>query len=116
VVEIEVTTHPATVSGLVTDGRGDAARDYTAIVFARDEQRWTMPGSRWILTARPDQDGRFRVPALPAGDYYAAAVDSVESGQWTDPEFLQALRSRATMFSVNDGESKAINVRIVQRP
>jgi Carboxypeptidase regulatory-like domain len=110
-VEVELTNRPANVSGTVSNGRG-LASDFTVVVFSRDEQRWISP-TRYILTARPDQQGRFRVPAMPAGDYYVAALDYVEPGRWTDPEFLQALRSQAVTLSITDGESKTIDLMLL---
>src|SRR5262249_2872487 len=39
-IEIELTTKATQVSGQVTNGRGEPAKDYTVIVFAHDQQRW----------------------------------------------------------------------------
>ena len=111
-VEVEVTQRPPNVSGTVSNGRGSVALDYTVVLFSRDEERWTAP-TRHILTARPDQEGRFRVPSMPAGDYYAATLDEVEPGRWTDPEFLQVLRRQAVTFSIGDGESKALDLKLL---
>jgi hypothetical protein len=110
-IEIEMTNHQSDVSGLVTDARGAAVNDYSLIVFAQDRERWN-PGSRYVRTGRPDQDGRFKITGLPAGQYYAIAVDYVEPGDATDPEFLDRVRPKAVRFSLNDGELKTMDVRI----
>ena len=114
-IEIEMTNHPASVSGTVTNTRGDAPADYTVVVFARDEQRWT-PGTRYIMTARPDQDGRFKVSPAPPGDYLAAALEFIEPGQSGDPDFLKQIRDRATSFSLGDGEAKTLNLKLIALP
>jgi len=110
-IEIELTTRLTSVSGLVANPRGEAARDFTAIVFSQDPTRWKYP-NRYIKIARPDQDGRFKVSALPAGDYYAMAVESIESGRWNDPGFLERARQGASMFSLMDGETKTIDLKL----
>lgn len=110
-VEIELTSQLTTVSGLVTDSRGESVRNYSLVVFARDRERWT-PGSRYLRSARPDQDGRFKVTGLPAGDYYVVALDYIEQGEETDPEFLDQLESRAATFSLDDGETKALDLKL----
>jgi hypothetical protein len=114
-IEIEVTNHPASVSGTVTNNRGQVPADYTVVVFARDEQRWTF-ATRYIQTARPDQDGRFKITAAPPGDYLAAAFEYIEPGQSGDPDFLKQIRDRATAFSLGDGEVKTISLKLIAQP
>ena len=56
------------------------------VLFPRDRER-RSGNSRYIAVGRPDQEGRFKVRALPPGDYFAVALDYVEAGAWTDPDF-----------------------------
>ena len=110
-LEVEITSRLTTISGLVTNARGEAAKDYTAIVFSQDRERWTG-NSRFQSLGRPDQDGRFKVVGLPQGSYYIVAVDYVEPGQATDPDFLERMRSKATTFTLTEGETKSIDLRV----
>jgi hypothetical protein len=113
-LQLVLTNRTSTVSGTV-QGEGSApARDYVVIVFADDPQRW-HGRSRHIMTGRPDQRGRFEISRLPAGSYLVIALESIEEGQQSDPEFLQELRSYATPFQLGDGEQKALSLRLVQR-
>ncbi len=114
-VEIRVTNRPATISGTVVNARGQAARDYVVIIFPRDDQRWT-PRSRYVLTAPPDQDGRFTVTAPARADYLAVAVESIEPGAWTDPDVLKRLVGNASAFSLTDGETRTLTLKIVSAP
>jgi hypothetical protein len=109
-IEIEVTGHPTEVSGLVTDNGGTVAKDYIAVIFASDERKWDG-ASRYIRTSRPDHDGRFTVSGLPPGDYQIMAVDALEPGQENDPEFLNQNKGDASAFSLNEGETKVINLK-----
>jgi hypothetical protein len=53
---------------------------------------------------------------LPPGDrYLAVAVDYLEQGEFQDPSFLERMRSRATAFSLNDGENKNLDLTLVER-
>ena len=110
-VEVELTTRVTSMSGLVTDARGDPARDCTVVFFPADSRRWT-PGSRYLRTARPDQDGRFKISGLPPGEYNVIALDRVDPGQNTDPEFLERVRNRASTFSVLDGETRSVDLKL----
>jgi hypothetical protein len=111
-IEIELTNRQSDVSGLVTNAKGEAVKEYSLIVFAQDRDRWN-PGTRYLRTSRPDQDGRFKVTGLPAGRYYAVALEYVEPGEASDPEFLERMMQKAVRFSLNDGETKTVDLKIV---
>ena len=44
----------------------------------------------------------------------AAAVEYLEQGEADDPQFLERMRTGATTFSLNEGERKTIEVRMVR--
>jgi protocatechuate 3,4-dioxygenase beta subunit len=110
-VEVELTNRVTDVSGIVTNTKGEALKDYSIVVFPQDREKWT-PNSRYMRTARPDQDGRYKVNGLPPGEYRVIALDYVDSNEWNSPEFLDGIRSKASSFSVNEGESKSVDLRI----
>jgi hypothetical protein len=110
-IEVEVTNQTTEVSGAVTNSRSEPVKDYTVVVFSRDRERWGYM-SRFFGTGRPDQDGRFKVRSLPAGEYYAVALDYVEPGEASDPELLDRVKARAVSFSLTDGETKTIDLKV----
>jgi hypothetical protein len=107
-VEIAITGKPTTVTGDVTDANRKPVKDYALVIFAADARRWTAPLNRFVTAVRPNETGSFTVTALPAGDYLAAVVDSLNAGQWADPDNLERLRATATPFSLSDGEAKTL--------
>jgi len=111
-LEVELTNRVSVVTGLVTTGRSEASRDYTAIAFPQDSDRWKDTNSRYIRTGRPDQDGRFKISGLPSGDYLLIAVDHLNPGEFSDPEFLERVRTKATRFSLTEGETKSIDLKL----
>ena len=111
-LEVELTSQRPEVSGLVTDGNGVRATNYTVVVFPQDRERGEYPMSRYFATARPDQEGRFRIRSLPPSDYYAVAVEYVEPGQWMDPDFLDSVRHAAVGFSLGPAETKTLDLRL----
>ncbi len=111
-LEVELTNQLSDLSGFVTNARGENVKDYSVVVFSRDREQWSF-ASRFLGGGRPDQDGKFRVRNLPAGNYYAIALDYVEQGAGTDPEFLDRVKDRATEFSLADGETKTLSLKLV---
>jgi hypothetical protein len=111
-VEIALTSKGTTVSGTVTASGSEPVKDYTLVIFADDPQRWTLPNTRYVAGRRPDQNGRFEVKSLPPGSYYAAAVDYLPDGEWNDPEVLDRLKANAKRFTLGDGESKTLELKI----
>ncbi len=110
-VDVELTNKLTTISGLVTNARGQPAKDYTVVVFAADNKRWA-PNSRYMRTARPDQDGRFKITGLPPADYNIVAVDRLEPGQSIDPDFLDRMRPSAKSVAIMNGDTKTVELKL----
>jgi hypothetical protein len=100
-----------TVSGLVADSRGNPVLDSTVVVFPVDDRLWTFQ-SRFIKAARPDQDGRYQIAALPPQKYLVVALQGLEDGQAGDPDFLASVKDQASRFDLGDGETKGVDVRL----
>lgn len=113
---IVVTDRVTEVSGSVATADGkSASRDFTVIVFPDDEGRWAAP-SRYVRSARPDQQGLFKIRALPPHDrYLAVAVDYLEQGEETDAELLASLKGQATALRLRSGDTATVSLKLVAR-
>ena len=89
-----------------------AFADGTLIVFPVDAEKW-IEDSRWLRSARPDEDGKAQIRALPPGDYYAVAVDYVEDGMWNDPEYLDAVRRYAQRITLGETGAQTVTLKVV---
>ncbi len=112
-IEIELTSHPITLSGQLTDGRGAPSSGSMVVVFPRDEQKWSRPSGRYIKIWRPDQNGQYKFTDLAPGDYYVAITDMTQQGADTfrDPELLKQLISGATSISLNEGDTRTLDLK-----
>ncbi len=110
-IDVTLTSKLTEVNGTVTDG-SQPVKDYTIVVFADEPQKWALPSTRYVTGSRPDQEGRFQIKSLPAGGYYAIAVDYLAQGEWNDPDVLERLKPRATSFSVTEGETKTLKLSL----
>jgi hypothetical protein len=111
-LEIELTSRTTTVNGSVTGSDGALLKDYTVVVFAESPDLWRAPMTRWVTGTRPDQDGRFKIQNLPAGNYLAIAVDYLAQGEWGDPELLDRLKSKAKRFTLDEGATQTLDLRL----
>ena len=116
-VEVVLTNRLTELTGRVTDGRGDATRNYSLLVFPTDRDRW-YPGSRFFRHWAPDANGSFMLRGLPPGDYYVAPVSAADvprDGEtaWQDPEFLESIAGRATFATLTEGQKLSISARLI---
>ena len=111
-IEIELSNRPTAINGAVTNDKGEALKDYTVVVFGEEPAKWTLPMTRWTASSRPDQDGRFKFANLPPGAYYAIAVEYVAQGEWSDPEWLTRASKKATRFTLDEGATKALDLKL----
>lgn len=106
-VTIVLTDRVTDVSGTVAGNRGEQLKDYVVIVQPAEPKEGAA-ATRYIRMTRPDQEGRFRLHALPPGRYVAAAVESLEQGREWDPEFARRVRESGTAFTLSEGQMLAV--------
>ena len=102
------------IDGTVTDQQGTPFTDFTVLAFPTDPSLW-RPQSRHIMTARPDQTGKFKIRGLPPAEYYVVTVDPAEQGEWFEPTFLDQHRPAATRLTLGDGDVKTQDFKVSTR-
>ncbi len=110
-VAVTFTDTQTEIDGTVANDHDTPITDYTVLAFSTNSDYW-RPLSRHIMTARPDQTGKFKIRGLPAGEYYVVPVDPSEQGEWFDPAYLDAHRSGASKVTLGDGETKTQDFKI----
>jgi protocatechuate 3,4-dioxygenase beta subunit len=113
-VSLVFTDRLSEISGTVADEQGTPLTELTMLAFSTNAAFW-RPESRHIMTARPDQTGRFQLRGLPAGEYYLAAIDPAEPGEWFEPSFLEQQRLAATRILLAEGDVKTQDIRVAPR-
>jgi hypothetical protein len=108
---IVLTQRATEVTGTVRDPKGAAASDWVVLWFAEDRARW-MPQTRFIRTARPESDGRYRIRGLPPAEYFIVAVQYLEPGEEFDTERLEQLRRDAVRVDLRDAETRSLDLRL----
>jgi hypothetical protein len=113
-VSLVFTDRLTEVKGTVADQQGAPLTEYTVLAFPTDAAFW-RPQSRHIMTTRPDQNGAFQIRGLPPGEYFLAAIDPEQQGEWFEPAFLDRQRSGADRFTLVEGDVTTQDVRVILR-
>lgn len=106
---ITLTNRLTEVSGTVHDSRGQPVKDYVLVVFPEDSRLWGGQ-SRFVRTARPNQDGVYDIKGLPPARYLAVAVESLENGTQNDPAVLEPLKPRAKAFTLTEAQTLTVDL------
>jgi hypothetical protein len=110
-VQIVLTDRPSELSGAVVDPEGKRLSDYSVLAIPSDPADFSAARVRW---ARPNQNGRFAIEGLVAGEYVVVAVDDVDETQWLNADYLGRFRPRATRVTIGDSEKKTVELEVVR--
>ncbi len=108
------TTRVGEVSGTVrrSSASQGAGGDAVVVLFPADYKAWianSMPAGR-SHTADVRPDGTFRASGLLAGDYVAAAVESVSRLELQNPDTIAALARIGSRVTLGDGDSRSVSL------
>jgi len=109
-VELDVTTRTQTVNGSVS-ASADQIKDSAVIVFPGDAAKMKFP-QRYVRVVRPGPEGRFTIGGLPPGDYNIIALEHFSPGPTPESDFLERQRPSATSFTLLEGETRTIDLRL----
>jgi protocatechuate 3,4-dioxygenase beta subunit len=111
-VRVILTDRVAALTGTI---RSDTPQGASVVVFPDEPVKWTVV-SRYLRTMRVGDTGQFTIRGLPPHTrYLAVALEYLEAGEHLDPEFLQALRTVATPFSLTEGEQQSVDLPLLER-
>jgi len=113
-VEIVLSTEGATIAGVASDGANTRASDFVAVAFSTSRDTW-FNGSRHVKQRRSDAHGSYAIEGLPPGEYWVAAVDRLEPGNWLTPDNLDALVPSAARVTVLEGQVLSTDLRLLRR-
>jgi hypothetical protein len=107
-VVLTLTSHTASISGVVGDGVAGVTSGAAVIVFPVERERWSNYGlnPQRIKSVLTTSDGRYRVEGLPVGDYYLVAVPAAQEHAWFDPAFFASHAGRAARVRVERSDTK----------
>lgn len=111
-VVVTFSDRPASVTGTVRLGAGQAQTGTMVLLFPADVQRWISlgmpPALRRSLVA--GDNGTFSASGLFAGDYLAVAVDAAQPIDLENPGAYASLARVATRVTITDGAQATVSL------
>lgn len=105
-VRVTITDAASEVTGIVQTPRKLPVAHAGVLIFARVPLFW-MRTNRRMRIAYTDQDGRFSVSGLPAGEYVAVTSRSVDESDLGRRERLEALQDEGVLFRLPTDDARA---------
>jgi len=127
-VQIVLTDRPTEAAFEVADGRGQPTRDFVGLLFSVDRSRWTneslsvrefVPGRVGRSGSSSTEEKRAHpdvIRGLPAGDYFAVAIDDIDPELVRDPATLEKLSRAAVRITLVDGLTTVLRLSRTSRP
>lgn len=113
IARVVLTDRLTQVRGVAT--AADPASARSIVVFPEDPEKWGHR-SRYVRRVDADADGNFAIAGLPPGEpYLAVATDYLDGGEHLDPEFLSGIRDLAVPFTLDDAETRTLELKVVER-
>jgi Carboxypeptidase regulatory-like domain len=112
-IQILLTRRATTLTGIVQGDGNEPIGDYTVVAFAADGAKRGYL-TRFVRSARPNQDATFTIRALPADDYLVIALEYLESGQEFDPEQLRVWEPLATKVTLVEGGTQTLSLKLAR--
>jgi hypothetical protein len=115
-LEVVVSNNGATLQGDVTDGT-TRVFEYSVLLFSSNPDHW-FQNSRFVKATRSNTTGRFRIAAIPDGEYFVVAIDPLDgqaSGVGQQRGFLQGLTPFARRIRLREGEAPTLSLSLVHR-
>jgi hypothetical protein len=110
-VVIRLTDKTTQISGRVSDSRDQRTRE-CAVVFQSADVREPLVASRLMRVVRCDSSGAFQTSGMRPGRYVVTAVTSVDQGYQYEPEFQQQLRRASESFTIREGETITLDLKL----
>jgi hypothetical protein len=115
-VQIVMTDRVTHVTAAITDDRGEPA-DFGYVLVVPDDPAKLGPGSRFQRAMVVTPGVPAKIDNLPPGDYVGVVFKSVPQGlDAYEPDFLERVRKIGVKFSLREGETRALTLKVIDQP
>lgn len=99
---VTYTDKTAQLSGTVRAAGETDLSETSVLLFPASYRAWIDNGMnpRRVRTARASRSGAYTITNVPAGEYFAIAIDRASEGDMQDPAYIEALSRAGTRVTV----------------
>jgi hypothetical protein len=110
-LEVTLSSRGARLQGAVADADNLPAVGVWVVAVPEEPRR----KQSWLYRAgTTDQYGRFDLRGIAPGNYRVFSWEKAEQGEWEDPDFLRPFEEKGERITVQEGDSKTINLEAVR--
>jgi len=109
-LDIVLATTPGTLEATVVDDRQLPVSAVTVALVPDGAQQKRYDIYR---SGTSDGSGRLRLENVVPGDYRIYAWESVESGAWTDPDFMRSYQNNGVTVHIGENGQASTNVKLI---
>ncbi len=107
-LQVTIGLRAALVTGTVLEEDGKPVAGATVVLAPERRRRTDL-----FRSVTTDQYGRFFIEGIAPGEYQIFAFDDVESGAWSDPDFLAEWEDAATEIELEEGGREAVELELI---
>ena len=115
-IDVIFTTRSSSVSGTVTDEGGKPIAEYTVVIVPEDPAALRRGSFQRFGMATADPQGRFDVKHMRAGNYLATAIAEVPAEDIGDVDFLESIRRAGKPFTLAEGGTATLALKLTTLP
>jgi protocatechuate 3,4-dioxygenase beta subunit len=112
-LEVTISSQGARVHGTVTHADGLPAAGVWVVLVPDEAHRGQL---RLYKKKTTDQYGHFDLRGIAPGNYKLFGWEEVEQGAWEDPDFLKSFEEKGEKMSVQESDSKSIDLVTIKTP
>ena len=87
--------------------------DRTAAVLPGVTVTISSPAMQGVRTATTSEDGSYRFPAVPPGDYKLFAWEGMERREFMNPDFLRQYENQGRTMHLDDGSRENVQIEAI---
>jgi protocatechuate 3,4-dioxygenase beta subunit len=101
------------IQGVVLNDKQEPAAAALVALIPDDAQRRERRDSYHI--AGTDQYGKFALKSIDPGEYKLYAWDDIESGAYSDPDFVKPFESQAVTMSIRENSRETAQLKLIKQ-
>jgi protocatechuate 3,4-dioxygenase beta subunit len=111
-IDIVISSRGATVTGTVQNEKtANPAPGATVVLIPEEKERRDQ--QYYVRNVAADQQGAFSLTGVPPGAYRLYAWEDVETGAWSDPDFMKAFDGKGESVTLREGDQKPVPLKLI---